>query len=117
MSYVLTSSRDFNSTLTKVLDGLNSAGFSDRDYRSFDLSESEKELQDDRKATEEPIDGRPAEDLFEFSVEEVKEQLEQKKEETEEKIDSLDIMMQTSGKCMIVTKRMLKNRFWWAFRS
>jgi len=99
MSYVLTSSRDFNSTLTKVLDGLNSAGFSDRDYRSFDLSESEKELQDViEKATEEPIDGRPAEDLFEFSVEEVKEQLEQKKEETEEKVDSLDIMMQQAEK-------------------
>ena len=33
MSYVLTSSNDFNSTVAHIVKGLNSAGFSDKDYR------------------------------------------------------------------------------------
>ena len=33
MSYVLTSSNDFNDTVQQIIRGLNSAGFSDRDYR------------------------------------------------------------------------------------
>lgn len=33
MSYVLTSSNDFKSTLDKIVKGLNGAGFSDKDYR------------------------------------------------------------------------------------
>jgi type III restriction enzyme len=36
MSYVLTASNDFLSTLNKVTDGLNSAGFSQHDYRAID---------------------------------------------------------------------------------
>ena len=33
MSYVLTSSNDFNNTVEQIVKGLNSAGFSDKDYR------------------------------------------------------------------------------------
>lgn len=33
MSYVLTSSSDFNNTVEQIVKGLNSAGFSDKDYR------------------------------------------------------------------------------------
>ncbi len=33
MSYVLTSSNDFNDTVKRIIQGLNSAGFSDKDYR------------------------------------------------------------------------------------
>lgn len=33
MSYVLTSSNDFNETVNRIIKGLNSAGFSDKDYR------------------------------------------------------------------------------------
>ena len=33
MSYVLTSSNDFNTTVQHIIKGLNSAGFSDKDYR------------------------------------------------------------------------------------
>ena len=33
MSYVLTSSNDFNNTVAHIVKGLNSAGFSDKDYR------------------------------------------------------------------------------------
>lgn len=36
MSYVLTSSNDFNATLSQIIAGLNSAGFSKRDFRAAD---------------------------------------------------------------------------------
>jgi type III restriction enzyme, res subunit superfamily len=36
MSYVLTSSNDFNATLKQIIAGLNSAGFSKRDFRAAD---------------------------------------------------------------------------------
>ena len=37
LSYVITSSADFHQTVEKVVDGLNSAGFSSRDYRAQDI--------------------------------------------------------------------------------
>ena len=37
LSYVITSSADFHQTLEKVVAGLNSAGFSRRDYRAQDV--------------------------------------------------------------------------------
>ena len=38
MSYVLTSSNDFDDTVRRIIKGLNSAGFSDKDYRLAPLS-------------------------------------------------------------------------------
>lgn len=38
MSYVLTSSNDFKATLNQIIAGLNSAGFSKRDFRAADQS-------------------------------------------------------------------------------
>jgi len=38
LSYVFTSSSHFQNTLSQVVEGLNKAGFSKRDYREFDLS-------------------------------------------------------------------------------
>lgn len=38
LSYVFTSSSQFQSTLSQVVEGLNKAGFSKRDYRELDLS-------------------------------------------------------------------------------
>jgi len=43
LSYVFTSSSHFQNTLSQVVEGLNKAGFSKRDYREFDLSEIEQE--------------------------------------------------------------------------
>nr|CBA26573.1 hypothetical protein Csp_E36610 [Curvibacter putative symbiont of Hydra magnipapillata] len=43
LSYVFTSSSHFQSTLTQVVEGLNKAGFSKRDYREFDLSAIEQD--------------------------------------------------------------------------
>ena len=37
LSYVITSSADFQQTVQKVVDGLNSAGFTSRDYRAQDV--------------------------------------------------------------------------------
>ncbi len=41
LSYVVTSSADFYGTLDKVVDGLNCAGFSSKDYRAKDLDPEE----------------------------------------------------------------------------
>lgn len=38
ISYVITSSSDFGATLEKVVRGLNSAGFTDKDYRAKDVA-------------------------------------------------------------------------------
>lgn len=40
ISYVITSSSDFHQTLQKVIDGLNKAGFSDKDYRMADVTDT-----------------------------------------------------------------------------
>lgn len=40
ISYVITSSNDFHETLNRVVAGLNSAGFSAKDYRAKDLDEA-----------------------------------------------------------------------------
>ena len=45
MSYVLTSSNDFNNTIQCIIRGLNSAGFSDKDYRIATEETPKKELQ------------------------------------------------------------------------
>ena len=42
MSYVLTSSNDFNNTVQQIIRGLNCAGFSDRDYRFAEQVEPTK---------------------------------------------------------------------------
>lgn len=42
LSYVFTSSSNFQNTLSQVVAGLNKAGFSKRDYRELDLSEVEQ---------------------------------------------------------------------------
>lgn len=42
LSYVITSSDDFHDTLEKVVAGLNSAGFSDKDCRVKDVDEEQK---------------------------------------------------------------------------
>ena len=57
MSYVLTSSNDFNSTISEIIVGLNNAGFSDKDYRvATPILESEESNQDNNvKDIEKPV--------------------------------------------------------------
>lgn len=49
LSYVITSSNEFNATLDKVVDGLNAAGFSKKDYRVAVLEEKEKLEEKDKE--------------------------------------------------------------------
>jgi len=84
MSYVLTSSNDFNNTLDKVVVGLNSAGFSSKDYRSFNVSEAEKfEYQpiEDRETM--TINDPAIDEGFEFNPDEIKEKTDNEKENDE----------------------------------
>ena len=84
MSYVITSSNDFNSTLAKVLSGLNSAGFSDKDYRAFDIQEDEKEAQKQETVYSQATTTDDDTNDFEFNVEDVKTELiNQEKNQTE----------------------------------
>ena len=84
MSYVITSSNDFNSTLAKVLSGLNSAGFSDKDYRAFDIQEDEKEAQKQETVYSQATTTDEDTNDFEFNVEDVKTELiNQEKNQTE----------------------------------
>lgn len=79
-SYVLTNSKDFHSTLNKIIDGLTKAGFSRKECRAeepvdiLQVPEQQETLQE-----EIPLDPQPtlASDLFEdVNVEEVKAVLE-----------------------------------------
>ena len=51
LSYVFTSSSNFQKTLSQVVEGLNKAGFSKRDYREIELSTIEQE----QKITPSPV--------------------------------------------------------------
>ena len=55
LSYVFTSSSHFQNTLSQVVEGLNKAGFSKRDYREFDLSDFEQEPAPTPSATQEEL--------------------------------------------------------------
>ena len=59
ISYVITSSADFGRTLDNVVKGLNSAGFSDKDYRAKDVDED----------VPAPV-AQPAQNLFGETIEE-----------------------------------------------
>lgn len=63
LSYVLTSSNDFDSTVRQIIRGLNSAGFSARDYRTAELSVLKPESTDEEPVQTElvyPSDQNPA---------------------------------------------------------
>ena len=92
MSYVITSSNDFNSTLNKVLSGLNSAGFSDKDYRAFDITEEEKIHQGETPVSNQAETQNQDTTGFDFDVEEVKEEL-TNQEKNENAKSSLNDMM------------------------
>jgi type III restriction enzyme len=55
LSYVFTSSSHFQNTLSQVVQGLNKAGFSKKDYREFDLSQVESEPEKTHSPTQEEL--------------------------------------------------------------
>lgn len=81
LSYVFTSSSHFQNTLSQVVEGLNKAGFSKRDYREFDLTEIEQEqdatpnpVQDQLNLTTQAVDAKPVAvgDVQELQIEKSK---------------------------------------------
>lgn len=91
ISYVITSSADFGKTLDNVVKGLNSAGFSEKDYRAKDVDEN----------TPEPVAqptlnlfDEPTEELPEVDTEELKRRIEimQQEPESTESIESDDML-------------------------
>ncbi len=82
MSYVLTSSNDFNATLNQIIAGLNSAGFSKRDFRAADQSQmdlsSPPSAGDDPHAASVPEPDAENEEFLEFDESEVASQLEER---------------------------------------
>ena len=85
MSYVLTSSSDFSATLDNIVSGLNSAGFSERDYRA--VSDITPEPQTQTPPVQEvqlPLQPEPQaednEECLNFDSQEVAQGLEQRRE-------------------------------------
>ena len=60
MSYVLTSSNDFMATVSSVVKGLNQAGFTDRDCRAVDTTETSAPAQPAPAAEQIPLQPAPA---------------------------------------------------------
>lgn len=91
ISYVITSSADFGKTLDNVVKGLNSAGFSEKDYRAKDVDEdvSEPVAQPTLNLFDEPT-----EELPEVDTEELKRRIEimQQQPESTESIESDDML-------------------------
>lgn len=79
LSYVITSSNEFNATLDKIVVGLNAAGFSKKDYRVAEVEEPENQ-------PEIPVP-------IQLSVEDV---VDQPGEETAETADELDVTIDTN---------------------
>jgi len=78
LSYVFTSSSHFQNTLSQVVEGLNKAGFSSKEYRAFDLSEVRAELettpsptQEELNLTVQTVEEKPAEtsDALDIEIE------------------------------------------------
>ncbi len=93
VSYILTSSNDFRNTLDNIVIGLNSAGFTDKDYRIGETTSSEvpsitageqatldfSQQKDDisEEVSSEPAD---AEECLDFDVEALRKDIEQRNE-------------------------------------
>lgn len=81
MSYVLTSSIDFNATLNQIIAGLNSAGFSKRDFRAadqeqLDFTQNQQPAAQTEPPATEPQTQTETEDFLEFDETQVAENLE-----------------------------------------
>ena len=95
LSYVLTSSNDFQDTLAGIVRGLNSAGFSDRDYRLANEEAApppQTEPKQESLFEEEQPEPTGEEDFLNFSPEEVSDAL-QERQELNHDVSSVDVML------------------------
>lgn len=102
-SYVLTSSNDFYNTLDKIIEALNGAGFSAKDYRVADSRTFQNDKQEDffpeNSGTSEPVSNSDstaqqeteAEDdnFSDISASELRKELDEPKEETRTSLDEM----------------------------
>lgn len=91
ISYVITSSADFGKTLDNVVKGLNSAGFSEKDYRAKDVDENIPE-----PVTQPTLNlfDEPAEEMPEIDTADLKRRIEimQQQPQSIESIESDDML-------------------------
>ncbi|MDK8600945.1 DEAD/DEAH box helicase family protein [Trueperella bernardiae] len=84
MSYVLTSSNDFGATLKQIVAGLNSAGFSKRDFRAadqvaFDFTGANQSSKP-APTSSDSVEGMDVEEFLEFDEEQVAADLDAREE-------------------------------------
>lgn len=94
MSYVLTSSNDFGATLKQIVAGLNSAGFSKRDFRAadqgtFDFTGADQSSQP-APTSPGPEDSVDVEEFLEFDEQEVAADLDAREESASSQEPSAD---------------------------
>ena len=94
MSYVLTSSNDFGATLKQIVAGLNSAGFSKRDFRTadqvaFDFTGTDQSSQP-APTSPGPEDSVDVEEFLEFDEQEVAADLDAREESASSQEPSAD---------------------------
>ena len=85
MSYVLTSSNDFDQTVKQIIQGLNSAGFSDKDYRLSDpVAPKEPEPSPEQLKIPQPApeESNDTEEFLDFDPQAVGQELERRQTET-----------------------------------
>jgi type III restriction enzyme len=87
LSYVLTSSNDFDTTVKKIISGLNSAGFSDKDCRlPSELVTREPEMQPVQETLmvrESPTPYETGEEFLDFDSDAISRELETRKQQPE----------------------------------
>lgn len=96
MSYVLTSSNDFKTTLDKIVKGLNGAGFSEKDYRvGEDPVPPAPQPQYHQETIPEQPTSDAAEDFLDFDPDSLRQDIEARSETGAETVDA---MLQTAEK-------------------
>lgn len=96
MSYVLTSSNDFNNTLQGIVRGLNSAGFSDKDYRiaaEAPVQPAPPAPQPVQQSMTEPPAEEPTEEFLGFDPSLVAQELQQRQSSSGQNTATVDTML------------------------
>jgi len=98
MSYVLTSSNDFKTTLDGIVKGLNGAGFSDKDYRVGEVPDAPVPQPDYRQddliaapsvGAADPFDAVPSEEFLDFDTDALRREIEARAETPAASVDAM----------------------------
>lgn len=109
LSYVLTSSNDFHATISKVIQGLNDAGFSDKDYR---IAEEKSVVEPAPKPVQQEITLKSpiadVEEFLEFDSSALKEIIDERKQ-SDKPITAIDDMLASAEAKSDTYEEELKN--------